>query len=138
MKHEKSMPNRSARRAAAAAALTLLTACGSGGGGSPTNPSNTPPVQTNTITITAAGVSPRNVEVAVGSRVTFVNSDTRSHNMTSNPHPDHTDCLELNQVGFLAAGQSRETGNLVAARTCGYHDHDNPSNTALMGQITIR
>jgi plastocyanin len=83
-------------------------------------------------------VSPKNVDVVVGSRVRFVNSDGRSHNMTSDPHPEHTNCPELNQVGFLSAGQSRETGNLVQARTCGFHDHDNPDATTLQGQVVIR
>src|SRR5436190_21989104 len=81
-------------------------------------------VQTTTITITSNGVSPANIQVAVGSRVKFVNNDTRSHNMTSDPHPDHTDCPDINQVGFLTPGQQRETGNLNTARTCGFHDHD--------------
>jgi plastocyanin len=118
--------------------LVLLTACGGGGGSTPTSPSNTPPVVTNTITITAQGVSPANIQIAVGSRVRFVNNDTRSHNMTSDPHPEHTTCPELNQVGLLAAGQSRESGNLNTVRTCGYHDHDNPGTTSLLGSISIR
>jgi hypothetical protein len=29
-------------------------------------------------------------------------------------------------VGFLAVGQSKQTGNLNTARTCGYHDHNDP------------
>jgi hypothetical protein len=58
--------------------------------------------------------------------------------MTSDPHPDHNDCPELDQVGFLAPNQSRETGNLVTARTCGFHDHDSPSQGLLTGQIVIR
>ena len=91
-----------------------------------------------TITITAQGVSPANIQIAVGSRVRFVNNDTRSHNMTSDPHPDHTTCPELNQVGLLAAGQSRESGNLNTVRTCGYHDHDNPGTASLLGSISIR
>lgn len=74
----------------------------------------------------------------IGTRVLFVNSDSRPHNMNSDPHPEHTDCPELNQVGFLTPGQSRETGNLVTARTCGFHDHDNPALTTLQGTITIR
>lgn len=118
--------------------LVFLTACGGGGGSTPTSPSNTPPVVTNTITITAQGVSPANIQIAVGSRVRFVNNDTRSHNMTSDPHPDHTTCPELNQVGLLAAGQSRESGNLNTVRTCGYHDHDNPGTASLLGSISIR
>jgi hypothetical protein len=44
----------------------------------------------------------------------------------------------VNQAGFLQPGQSRETGNFVQARTCGFHDHDNPNNAALRGSITIK
>jgi hypothetical protein len=70
--------------------------------------------------------------------VTFVNNDSRAHDMASDPHPDHTDCPELNQVGFLTAGQSRQTGNLNTARSCGFHDHNQPSNGLLTGTIVIR
>jgi hypothetical protein len=75
--------------------------------------------------------------VAAGTRVTFVNSDNRNHDMASDPHPVHTDCPEINQVGFLTAGQTRLTGNLNTARVCGYHDHNLPSETNLQGTITI-
>jgi plastocyanin len=93
---------------------------------------------TTTITITSAGVSPADIQVAPGSRVTFINNDTRSHNMTSNPHPEHTDCTEINQVGLLTPGQSRQTGNLNTVRTCGFHDHDLPDAATLKGAIVIR
>jgi len=125
---------------AAGAAGLLIAACG-GSSTSPSNvpaPGNTPSVMTNTVTITSAGASPRNIEIALGSRVLFVNDDTRSHNMTSDPHPAHDQCPDLNQVGFLSPGQRRETGNLVTARTCGFHDHDNPSQGTLTGQIVIK
>lgn len=120
------------KRFAAITALAALAACNK----SSTSPSEV--VQATTITITSSGASPQNIQVSVGSRVKFINNDTRSHNMTSDPHPDHTDCNELNQVGFLAAGQSRETGNLVTARTCGFHDHDDATNTKLKGSIKIQ
>jgi hypothetical protein len=103
----------------------------------PTEPIG-PIVQTNTITISNNTASNRNVEVALGSRILFINNDTRSHNMTSDPHPEHDDCPDLNQVGFLLPGEKRETGNLVEARTCGFHDHDNPSISGLHGFITIK
>lgn len=119
-----------------AGALALLASCGgSGSGGGTTTPSVTPAA---TITITASGVSPKTVTVLRGSQVQFVNNDTRAHQMTSNPHPEHSDCPEVNQVGFLNVGQSRQTGNLNAARTCGFHDHDLPNNTALQGSIVIQ
>lgn len=118
-----------------AAAMTItLSSCG---GSTPTQP-EPPPVVTTTITITASGANPRNIQVAPGSRVRFVNSDTRPHDMTSLPHPEHTDCPEINQVGVLTPGQARETGNLVTVRTCGYHDHDLPNNASLTGQIVVR
>lgn len=91
-----------------------------------------------TITIGAAGVTPKSLTVPAGSRVLFVNRDAREHHMASDPHPDHTDCPEVNQVGLLRAGESRETGNLVTVRTCGFHDHDQPTNEALRGTIVIQ
>src|SRR6187200_3067036 len=122
------------QRIVAAGITGLLIAACNKSSTSPSNvppPGNTPSVMTNTVTITSAGASPRNIEIALGSRVLFVNDETRSHNMTSDPHPAHDQCPDLNQVGFLSPGQRRETGNLVTARTCGFHDHDNPSQGTL-------
>src|SRR5436309_1466468 len=114
--------------ASAAAAL----ACGGGSSSSspsPTSPTTTP-VPTSTITITSSGVSPKDIVVSAGSQVTFVNNDSRQHEMDSDPHPEHTDCPAINSVGLLAAGQSRQTGNLNVVRVCGYHDHLNADNQA--------
>jgi hypothetical protein len=58
--------------------------------------------------------------------------------MTSDEHPDHLECPAINQVGLLNPGQSRETGNMVTVRTCGFHDHEDPDNTNLKGRIIIR
>ena len=128
-------------------ALLASTACGGGGSSSttatspttttPTTPATTP-TSTTTITISGNAVSPRNIVVKVGSQVTFVNSDSQPHEMDSDPHPEHTDCPAINQVGFLTPGQSRQTGNLTTARTCGFHDHNQPSVSALTGSITIQ
>jgi plastocyanin len=122
-------------RSAAAAAALSLAACG-GGPSTPTPPDN--PTVTTTITITAAGVSPQHIQVSPGARVTVMNSDNRAHNFSSNPHPEHTDCTEINQVGLLTPGQSRQTGNLNTVRVCGYHDHDLPAVANLLGTITIK
>ncbi len=104
---------------------------GTGGGGGPT--------ATTTITIGADGrVSPANITVSPGARVTFVNNHNRPHDMSSDAHPEHTDCPEINQVGFLLPGQSRTTGNLNTVRRCGFHDHNEPSNAGLIGSITIQ
>jgi plastocyanin len=117
----------------------VLAAVAGACGGSSTAPSSAPvpPVASNTITITSSGVSPKSVQIAVGSRVLFINNDSRSHNMQSDPHPEHTDCPELETVGFLSPGQSHETKNFVTARTCGFHDHDDFSQQNLQGSIVI-
>ena len=113
-------------------------ACGSGASSS-TSPSTTPAttVTTTTITITSAGVSPASIEVSQGARVLFVNNDTKTHNMVSDPHPEHTDCPPINSVGLLAPGRSLETGNLTIVRSCGFHDHDDTS-AKWQGKITIK
>lgn len=116
----------------------LAVACGGGTAPSPPGPGGGA-ADPNTITISSTGaVSPRELAVAPGTRVLFVNNDTRRHDMTSDPHPDHQDCPPINQVGLLAPGQRRETGNLVAVRTCGFHDHENPTVANLQGRIVIR
>jgi len=125
----------------ALALMLTVAACGGGDGGSttPSSPTPTPaPSGGATITITSSGVSPRAVTVSAGSRVTFVNNDSRAHEMASDPHPSHTACPAINDVGFLQAGQSRTTGNLNTPRTCGYHDHNRESDTSLQGTITVQ
>jgi len=118
-----------------AATLALTAGCG-GSGGSPSSPS---PSGSNTITITSSGVSPTQITISQGTRVLFVNNDTKSHNVASDPHPEHTDCPEINNVGLLTPGQSRETGNMNTIRTCGFHDHDDPppGGSKWTGKIVI-
>jgi plastocyanin len=145
------MPSNSTRRftlLVCTAVTALSVACGgggNGGGGSMTPTSPTPPTDGGglptavTITIGANGqVSPANVTIAAGGRVTFVNNHNQPHDMASDPHPEHTDCPEINQVGFLTPGQTRTSGNLNTRRTCGFHDHNQPNVVALQGRIVIQ
>jgi plastocyanin len=119
-----------------AACLCALVSAGCGGGSTPPAPS--PPANPNVVTITSAGVSPKQITGDQGARVLFINNDSRAHNMASDDHPDHLECPAINQVGLLQPGQQRETGNMVIVRTCGYHDHDNPDINNLKGQIITR
>ena len=106
-----------------------LSRCGS----APTGPSGENP----TITITASGVSPAQVTIHVGGRVTFLNSDVRIHAMSSDPIQTHTDCPAINDVGLLNPGQSRTTGAFDTARVCGFHDHTNELDPTWHGQIVV-
>jgi len=91
-----------------------------------------------TVTLTATGVTPAEVRIAVGSRVVFINTDARPHAMSSDPIQTHTDCPAINDVGFLNPGQSRATGTLNVARTCGFHDHTNELDATYKGRIIIQ
>jgi plastocyanin len=128
--------------AGACALAVLVSSCG--GSDNPTSPSTDGGGSSGsggtvgaTITITSAGVSPKSVTITAGSRVTFVNNDSRPHDMNSNPHPEHTDCPALN-VGFISAGASGTSQNLTTVRSCGYHDHNQPDVTALQGTVIIQ
>ena len=124
------------------AGVVASGACGSGSS-SPSSPSSPTPTATPppggaaTFTIVAGVVSPKQVEINVGQRVAFVNNDTSAHEIASNPHPVHTDCPPINEVGSLAPGTARLTGAFTVARSCGFHDHGLPDNTSLQGTIII-
>lgn len=120
-------------------ASVALVGVGCGGGNSGPSSPSPPPDTAFRITIGANGsASPSELVVPPGTRVLFVNNHNQQHEMTSDPHPEHTDCTAINSVGLLRPGETRETGNLVAVRTCGFHDHTNPSNPSLQGRIVVR
>lgn len=137
---------------ARAVLVTLsLLAAGACGGGSTTAPSDSSsggsppaggggggtPAPTTTITVTSSGVSPQLLTVPVGSRVTFVNRDNRPHDFSGGPDPSQPECPEVDAAGFVAAGQSRQTGVFTTARTCRYHDHAYLGVPAFTGRIVI-
>ena len=124
-------------------AVIALAACG-GGSGSPGGPSGggggtttPPPGAAATINILSSGVSPKSVTVPVGSRVNFANQSSDNVEVTSDPHPIHTDCPALN-VGVVSPGRTGQTGVLNTARTCSYHDHGRSEDTRWQGSIVIQ
>jgi hypothetical protein len=118
----------------------LIVACGGGSSAPPTGPSPSPggPEPSATVTITASGASPSRVTVPSGGRVLYINNDGAAHWMASDPHPSHEDCPELNSVGVLQPGERRTSSNLIATRSCGFHDHNNPGTRALQGTVVIQ
>lgn len=123
-----------------------LAGCGGGGGGgnTPTSPTpppvsgGTPPPSSATLTIGPNGISPSAVTIARGGRVTLINNNNRVHEISSDPHPNHDQCPEINLFGALSPGQTGMTSALNTARVCGFHDHLDPSNASLRGAITIQ
>lgn len=127
-------------------AAALIAACG--GSNAPTSPSGVTVIVKDggsggtsgaTVTITAAGVSPSTVNVAVGQTVTFVNNDNRTHEMASDPHPQHGSCPGIEAgIGSLTAGSTRTTRIMANSGTCHYHDHLNDANASLRGTINVQ
>jgi plastocyanin len=125
-------------------AAVTISACG----GSPSSPSNvTVAVRDGgsggtsgaTITITGSGVNPSTVTVAAGQTVTFVNNDSRAHEISSDPHPQHGSCPGIEAgLGTIGAGQSRTTHIMANSGTCRYHDHLDDSNASLRGTINVQ
>jgi len=91
-----------------------------------------------TITIANGSVSPSSVTISVGQSVRFVNNDGRTHDMSSDPHPSHTNCPSIGNVGLISNGQTKDTFGFSGAGSCGFHDHGDPDNNSLKGRITIQ
>jgi hypothetical protein len=82
-------------------------------------------------------MSPKQVRVYQGSRVTFINRDATDHQIASDPLHIHSDCPELNNVGYIVPGQSRTSDPLSVARACGYHDHLREGEVLFTGTIFV-
>ena len=136
------------RFAVSFAALAALSACG---GSSPSSPSGggnvtvivrdggTGGASGATITLTTNGVSTGSVTVAVGQTVTFVNNDTRSREISSDPHPQHGSCPGIEAgLGVIAPGQTKVTHNFANAGSCGFHDHQDDTNVRFQGRIIVQ
>jgi len=114
---------------AVAALACLAAACG----GSATAPSQD---RDAIVTITADGVSPREVRVDAWNQVVFVNNDTQPHNIVSDPVNEHTQCPAINSVGYLPAGARGRTQTLIGG-VCGFHDHLDLTNETMRGTIRV-
>lgn len=88
----------------------------------------------NVVTVTQSGFSPKSVTIKAGDTVTWMNSDSASHTVSSDPHPTHTLFPVLNKVGLINAGDKKSL-QFTTAGTFTYHDHLNPSST---GSVTVQ
>ncbi len=126
--------------AAAIGVDVLLSACGGGVGPTPLTFST----DRVTVTITESGVSPAFVTVPVCREtgclfyLQFVNRDSQSHDMKSDPHPTHTDCPMFNTVvGTIAPGQTKEWDiTNCPTQFAGYHDETRPDDARFQGRVS--
>lgn len=106
-----------------------------------TNALGTPLSDEKVITITAQGVTPKVLIVAPGEQVTVRNLDTVAHQIFSGPYLERSQCPAMNQVGHLAPGASRVTGNFTTPGVCGFLDDVAPGQQfkrEFMGFVIVR
>ena len=106
-----------------------------------TNALGTPLSLEKVVTITAQGVTPRVLVVAPGDRITIRNLDSGPHQIFSGPYLDRSVCPALNQIGYLAPGESRISGNFTTPGTCPFLDDVRPGqqlNRDFMGYVIVR
>ena len=119
--------------AAFAVTVGMIAACG--GSDNPASPSSSGTVPT--VTVTSSGFSPTEVRIAVDGQVRFVNNDSVNRQINSNPFPAHGDCPPINEVDLLTPGQSKMTGPLSFAGTCGFHEHFTEGAAGFLGVILV-
>lgn len=80
------------------------------------------------VTILSSGFSPPEIKIKAGDSVTWLNSDSKDHQVNSVVHPTHQVYPPLNTVGLLKAGQQKSL-SFPDKGSYRYHDHLNPSST---------
>lgn len=77
------------------------------------------------VEIKSSGFVPSTIKVKKGTQVTFTNTDSASHRVASDPHPNHSGLPGFDAIEPLLTDESysfvfEETGTFT------YHDHLNP------------
>ena len=55
--------------------------------------------------------------------------------MRSDPHPTHTQCRDINQLGAIAPDQSKEASLFGCGLPVSYHDDTRPDDQRFWGRI---
>jgi hypothetical protein len=98
----------------------------------------TPP-QPPIVTIRSTGVEPQILHQTSARDVTFVNEDSRPHTLYGDLHPTHqgyAECSVVNAMGALQPGERRRIDEFPLG-LCGYHDENDPENTAFRGYVVV-
>ena len=109
----------------------MLAACENESGGSPSAPSTSPSSSVYQVRLTAVALDPFQLEIPVGARVRFVNEGLFARQIGSA-------CPEIEAVGLLQPGNSRDSGIFASAKTCSYFDRLNPAQVLFQGTIIVR
>lgn len=109
-------------------AAVALAGCGGGGGG---GDNSCTPGPSASVTITSTGVSPSQVCLTPGGRVTFTNNDTQQAQL----EPESGCGSELN--GVTIAQGSSGTVTFDNVETCSYHIGSHSGSSAFRGLVAV-
>lgn len=84
------------------------------------------------VNVTAGGFAPKSITIKAGETVTWTNKDTKTHNISSVPHPTHTTYPPLNLGNFMA--EKTVTLTFPTKGTYMYHNHLFPT---LFGSVIV-
>jgi len=93
--------------------------------------------QLHTVTYTSSGPSPKTLTVRAGDGVRFRNSSSAQVWPASDPHPTHGNCPGFDAMRGLRSGEEY-TLTFPDVKTCAYHNHLDPDNSALRGTIIVQ
>ncbi len=88
--------------------------------------------ETVEVSLTSSGFSPKEITIAKGTKVVWVNNSGKTATVNSGPHPVHTSYQPLN-LGNFNDGQNLEV-TFNETGTFKYHNHLNASQT---GSVTV-
>ena len=89
-----------------------------------------------TVTIRSDGMTPKEVTLNRGNRVTIRNLDSQPHQPMSDPHAAHNSCAALN-FASIPAGARAESAVINDALDCRLHDEMNVGKAAFTTRILI-
>jgi hypothetical protein len=89
-----------------------------------------------TVTIRSDGMTPKEVTLNRGNRVTVLNLDSQPHRPMSDPHTEHSSCTALN-FASIPPGARAESAVINVALDCRLHDEMNVGKAAFTTRILI-
>lgn len=94
---------------------------------SPASTSTSSPKTESKITVTTNGFEPQTLKIKAGTTVVWENKSGETANISSDPHPIHTNWPFLNLGNFEDGGSVSVKFDKVGVYT--YHNHLNPTQT---------
>ena len=107
----------------AIAAMLLMPMTASCGSTAPTSPTASGGTHTalSTVMLESTGPNPREITIAVGESVSFMNHDAVPHTVAGGASQSQPACSEINAVGVLGPAEIRPTAPFLTPKACDYH-----------------